>query len=179
MNPSEWRPEIEGWSSDILPFYESMASSAEDGALFVEVGVYKGRSLLYLAECLARRGKSDCNIIGVDIWHKPWWDEFSRHLQRAPERERRLVGFLRKDSAEAARDISDESVDLVFIDADHSYEGVRRDIEAWTPKIKPGGIISGHDYESNEFPGVVRAVNEAFGERPIGRPSGTVWMVQL
>lgn len=67
-------------------------------------------------------------------------------------------------SVEAARTIGDGSLDLVFIDADHSYEGVKADLAAWVPKVKAGGWIGGHDYSNTDpaydFSGVDRAVNE-------------------
>jgi hypothetical protein len=55
-----------------------------------------------------------------------------------------------------------EALDFVFIDADHSYEGCKADIEAWAPKIRPGGLLCGHDYDNTEYPqwGVRRAVDE-------------------
>lgn len=59
---------------------------------------------------------------------------------------------------------------MVFIDADHSYEACKGDIEAWLPNIKPGGIIALHDYKKHEvndpdihpkpWPGVDQAVDE-------------------
>lgn len=53
---------------------------------------------------------------------------------------------LREDSAVAAARFADGSLDLVFIDADHQYDAVMRDLEAWWPKIAPTGRIAGHDY---------------------------------
>jgi cephalosporin hydroxylase len=50
-------------------------------------------------------------------------------------------------------------VDIVFIDANHDYEACLADIKAWTPHVRAGGIICGHDY-TKEFPGVIRAVGE-------------------
>lgn len=78
--------------------------------------------------------------------------------------------ILRQDSREAAKGIADASLDFVFIDADHSYEGCKADIEAWLPKIKPGGFISGHDYENTAYPkfGVKRAVDEMFTRIHLG-----------
>jgi predicted O-methyltransferase YrrM len=58
----------------------------------------------------------------------------------------------------------DESIDFVFLDASHAYESISRDIDAWRPKVKRGGLLAGHDYvhwTNPEF-GVVRAVNERF-----------------
>lgn len=43
-------------------------------------------------------------------------------------------------------DFADNSFDFIYIDADHSYEGVKRDITNWWPKIRPGGMLAGHDY---------------------------------
>ena len=51
--------------------------------------------------------------------------------------------------------------DYIYIDADHSYESVKADIETWLPFVKPSGIIAGHDYSAH-FTGVVTAVNEFF-----------------
>jgi len=66
-------------------------------------------------------------------------------------------------SQEAVAEIEDGSLDCAFVDAEHTYEGVTRDIALWLPKVKPGGWIGGHDYRAPRFPGVQRAVDEAFG----------------
>jgi len=54
---------------------------------------------------------------------------------------------INKKSEDACSDIEDESLDICFIDADHSYNGVSRDIELYLPKVKRGGILCGHDYD--------------------------------
>ena len=53
---------------------------------------------------------------------------------------------MRAFSVEAAKRFTDESLDFVYLDADHSYEAVRDDIAAWWPKLKPGGLFAGDDY---------------------------------
>lgn len=72
---------------------------------------------------------------------------------------------LKMSSVEAASKIDDGSLDFVFLDADHSYEGLKADIAAWLPKVKRGGWLGGHDYENDhpdyDFSGVKRAVDEA------------------
>ena len=65
-------------------------------------------------------------------------------------------------SEQAADQVMDESLDFVFIDAQHDYHSVINDIGLWAPKVKPGGLISGHDYNHNKFPGVVEAVHECY-----------------
>jgi len=68
--------------------------------------------------------------------------------------------LIKGDSIEVASRIPDESLDWVYIDADHSYKSVKADLEAWFPKVRKGGIISGHDYVNyNDF-GVIEAVDE-------------------
>jgi len=62
-------------------------------------------------------------------------------------------------SVETATWIALDSLDLVFVDGDHSYNGAHTDIVAWWPKVRPGGILAGHDYTLT-WPGVMRAVNE-------------------
>lgn len=148
----------------------------------VEVGVYLGdMSAQLLRLC------PDLTLYMVDDW-KPADErleayrrsgdprardsaaEQEAHLREATEatafaRDRRWI--IREDSTAAAALVPNASCDFVFIDADHSYEGVARDIAAWTPKVRPGGILSGHDYcppgkyTARGWPGVVRAVDEA------------------
>lgn len=54
--------------------------------------------------------------------------------------------FIKKFSVDASRDFEDNSLDFVYIDGNHSGEAVKEDIEAWISKVKPGGIMAGHDF---------------------------------
>jgi hypothetical protein len=71
------------------------------------------------------------------------------------------VEVLWKPSEKAVEEVKDESLDFVFIDANHDYEYVLQDIRLWYQKVKSGGLICGHDY-NNKFPGVKRAVKRSF-----------------
>jgi hypothetical protein len=75
--------------------------------------------------------------------------------------------IVQSDSESAAAGVQDSSLDLVYIDAEHTYEAVRADVQAWLPKVKPGGWIGGHDYkhpmDARGVWGVSRAVDEIFG----------------
>lgn len=73
-------------------------------------------------------------------------------------------------SVDAAKLYADKSVDAVFIDADHTWQACKADIQAWLPKVKPGGMLAGHDYSRNNHPGVVSAVDEVLS--PPGPPRG-------
>ena len=80
-----------------------------------------------------------------------------------------IVGVAHQEcSWEAASHYKDGSLDAVFIDADHSYESVRKDIDAWLPKVKIGGYIAGHDF-TPVYEGVIRAVTETFDEWKVWR----------
>jgi len=82
----------------------------------------------------------------------------------------------RMTSVEAAKEVEDRSIDIVFIDGLHTYEGVKEDLEAWVPKIKIGGIISGHDYKGMKIhEGVTIRVNEVFGEKNITPGPDVTW----
>jgi SAM-dependent methyltransferase len=78
--------------------------------------------------------------------------------------------IVKAKSPECAVSYADGSLDLVYLDANHSYEAVLADIQAWLPKLRPGGALAGHDYVDGELPqgrfGVKRAVNEFFGRAP-------------
>lgn len=67
--------------------------------------------------------------------------------------------FIQRTSEDAARLFKKESLDFVYIDGDHNYEFVKKDIKLYWPKIKKGGILGGHDITAG-FPGVCRAVFE-------------------
>jgi predicted O-methyltransferase YrrM len=65
----------------------------------------------------------------------------------------------------AADRIADNSLDLVFIDANHSYDYVKKDIIKYTPKLKENGLLTGHDID---YPGVNQAVNEMIEHYDVG-----------
>lgn len=64
------------------------------------------------------------------------------------------------ESVQAAGCEADASLDFVFIDADPHYHSVMADLRAWWRKLKPGGILAGHDYLDSSWPGVTAAVHD-------------------
>ena len=65
--------------------------------------------------------------------------------------------FMKMLSADASKVFDDASVDFIYIDGNHAYNYVKADLEAWYDKIKPGGLVMGHDWP---YPSVQKAVNE-------------------
>lgn len=90
---------------------------------------------------------------------------------------RRLV--LRRESEEAAREFPDEHFDMIFVDGGHYREQVLLDLESWEPKVRQGGVLSGHDY-GGKYLGVTEAVNEFCGKigARLWRLDGSVWYAQ-
>ena len=143
-----------------------------------EIGVWNGD----YSEALLR-GWQPGEFFAVDPWREyPQHDYFDP--TNAPQLEmdarydrtcQRLAGFagchvLRKTSFQAARDFPDEHFDCVYIDAAHDYKSVLIDLVTWWPKIRPGGILAGHDYflyqAANHRIEVPTAVDEFFAHVP-------------
>jgi cephalosporin hydroxylase len=159
-----------------IPFYR-YAASIKHFTQFVEVGSYAGASCAFLANDLKSQGRQ-FKVFAVDLWDKPgapedrWIFPFSEFMEKLAHMQ--LVDVIQpvqEESDKAAAFFQDLSVDFVFIDANHSYEHVIADIKAWMPKVKHGGLLSGHDY--GEPCEVKRAVDEMLG----GKISlmGTCW----
>jgi len=83
--------------------------------------------------------------------------------------------LIRESSVDASKLFIDESLDFCYIDASHDYKNVMDDLNTWYPKVKPGGIISGHDYVDGLFQytggyvlmEVKRAVDEFFKDKNV------------
>jgi hypothetical protein len=70
--------------------------------------------------------------------------------------------------------VPDESLDLLFIDGCHEIECIAEDLELWIPKVKPRGVVMGHDY-SERWPGVMMVLNELRAGKDLYLGSDLVW----
>ena len=147
---------------DFEVVYDHLLSTIPRGGVFLEGGAAWGKSSAYLCDHAVELGVI---VKIVECWTQPelfGWDKdvaFAKFTENMAGREYHLI---RDFSVEASKTIEDGSLDVMFIDMNHNYEFVRDDIAHWLPKVKSGGIIGGHDY-SQSFPGVIQAVDEAFG----------------
>lgn len=170
-----WRPGLNGTSWDILPYYRDLAPRLPKSAICAEIGVAWGRSTIFLASELVALGNLTARVYAIDPWE---WAPFSGAsaltlwAPHASKAELALVCPVRTSGERAARLFDPRSLDLVFVDGDHSYEGCAADIRAFLPLVKPGGVLAGHDFGDFEartfggptYPGVDRAVRELIGE---------------
>lgn len=179
---------IPGWF-DFDDLYHEAVRTARDGAKMLEIGTWVGRSLSYLGVEIVNSVKRielhSCDPCGViqPIPHLIARDSLATDAYRESiERHegRVLADVLRENMAPlvaegidwthhwmTARELgeqnwkSDRCFDFVFVDGDHSYDGVMNDLKAWWPMVKVGGRLGGHDF-TPEFQGVLDAVNEFF-----------------
>jgi predicted O-methyltransferase YrrM len=174
--------QIPGWFSEEA-FYDRVVDSAPDDATFVEIGCWLGKSTCYLAQHIKASNKR-IRLFAVDTWkgsgNEPDMlhavaqaggsvlDLFQKNMEAAGVLDQ--VNCLVSDSVSAAEQFGTATCDFVFIDADHSYEAVKADILAWAPKVKPGGILAGHDICT--YNSVQRAVVDCLGEYQC---TGNVW----
>ncbi len=123
-----------------------------------EIGVLGGTYSITL--CQANPG---LKLYSVDLWGLDGGKYKDYHFRKYKEAKQRLATYnaklVRKSSMEAVRDFKDNSLDFVYIDANHSFDNVMRDIIEWATKVKRGGIVSGHDYENGPRVGVKDAVD--------------------
>lgn len=134
----------------------------------VELGTWQGASAVPVARMIARWGGS---LTCVDTWAGELDESGGSCAGKAPLMilgcARTLVEagvganvrLLPATTAEAAKGWS-QPIDLLYVDADHSYDGVLADLTAWVPHVKSGGVIVGDDYDSDLYPGVKRAWDE-------------------
>lgn len=143
-------------------FYTQIVERFLSGSKFVEVGSWKGKSSAYMAVEIANSGK-DIEFYCVDHflgddgagWNSDLYGIFTSNMKPLEA----YYKVLNIPSLDAVEKFEDGSLDFVFIDASHDYENVKKDIIAWKPKVKNGGILAGHDY-NNFHPGTIKAVDE-------------------
>jgi predicted O-methyltransferase YrrM len=147
---------INGWFSyDYL--YKDAVARAEDGAVFVEIGSFKGRSTAYMAVEIANSGKK-INFNCVDPQ-----ELLSHYAESAKEQPEVFEGYsetdfhkrlepvkgyynlIKEKSSTAVHQFQDRTIDFLMVDGDHTYEAVKEDILNFLPKMKIGGVITGDD----------------------------------
>lgn len=160
----------------------------------IEVGVFRGHTSAALLKTFP-----ELHLIMLDTWKA--WDETSEYFRttRIGKRGREEWEEYRREAITLTQDfctrraifeglssdhdkyVDDGSLDFAFLDANHTYEAVKEDIALWGPKVRAGGIVSGHDYngrmDRRGVWGVKRAVDEyvADGGLEIRTETGRLW----
>lgn len=173
-----------------LWIYDEWIKTAPKDAIAVEVGVALGRSVAHLARLCIDAGRDDIRIYAVDAWahvarngeQQAFGDAaggdfclFAREMLEHAPQELQRIQVVRTWSTDAARLFAPGTVDLVTLDADHTYEWVSAEIRAWRPLLEPDGVMGGDDYHPTEFPGVIQAVREVYPDERIEVRNDQSW----
>jgi predicted O-methyltransferase YrrM len=170
---------IDGFISDDELYW--LAGEAREHKTIIEVGSWHGRSSRSIADNMSNSSTLYC----VDHWLGSGSERDTYHRSATfKDGDHAFITFadnlfdhihsgrvipLRMCSSNAAELLRKKRVKagMVFIDAGHTYEEVKRDIDLWLPLVIEGGVICGHDYyhEENMWPEVQQAVDERFGHR--------------
>lgn len=139
--------------ADLLKIYAALGYTK--GA---EIGVAEGQFSEQMLQAVP-----NLHLLSVDPWQA--YARISQGLcdwrmRKAMERLGQYPGstVLRATSLEASRTVEDGSLDYVYIDGDHQFDSIMMDLILWGPKVRKGGMISGHDYYEFYQAGVVTAV---------------------
>ena len=140
----------------------------EKDLVICEIGVFKGEFSEYILENIIPKelhlidifdgqmcsgDKDGNNIVWIDLNNQ-------YEILKNKYRDFDNVHIHKGNSVDILKKFEDEYFDIIYIDGDHSFEGVKNDLETSYCKIKNGGFICGHDYTSDKFIGVVKAVDE-------------------
>jgi len=129
---------------DMEAMLEPLQSLTSDD-IYLEIGVDKGKSLAFA------RAVSEAQIYGIDIEDK---------LDKSYKTEEPIY-FQQIESTEASKKWK-KPISILFIDGDHTEEGVKADWDSWSPHVKKGGVIFFHDADATS-PGVEKLVRELKG----------------
>jgi hypothetical protein len=172
-------PELpDGWFSnpDILE-YQRLENLLPNNGTLCELGVWKGKSLCSIAHIIITK---NLKVIAVDTFLGSINNRDSMKEAKLKDIKQEFIIntvefginplILNKTTNEAALLFLNNSIDLVFIDANHNYKDIKQDIENWLPKTK--FILAGHDY-APQWPDVIKAVNEKFTPTV----NGEIWSI--
>jgi predicted O-methyltransferase YrrM len=169
---------IDGWMSDLELCW--LASTASNCRLIMEIGSYYGRSTRVMLD------NSQAIITCVDPMTGLYFDKddkrvsyikadaLEQFLTNTADFRHRVVLFRCLSQSLVFTD--KPSFDFVFVDGDHRYLSVMHDIKLAEWLVKSGGIIAGHDYDRDDWPGVTKAVHECYGDK--FEKVDSIWWVQ-
>lgn len=167
--------------------YLYLLDKVSDGGYFIELGAWKGKSTSFIVTEIVNRNRK-LNFVTIDTFEgitedstevekniyseytlNEIYDVYLKNTNHLSE----FYRTIKSDSSLASSLFVDNSIDVIFIDAGHSYESVKKDIDLWLPKMKNVSILAGHDYG---WDGVNKAVNEKFSPYKV---ENNCWFVKI
>jgi len=150
---------------DNLPFGGATATRAALAEVFAEAGYKRGAEVgvrLGTYSALLCQCNPELQLLSIDPYI-PYRRHTIESMNHTYEKAKANLApynatLIRKTSVEASKDVPNESLDFVYIDAMHEFDPVIEDIIHWVPKVRRGGIVAGHDYSYYYQGGVILAV---------------------
>lgn len=195
----------------VAGFCQLVNDYKQPNMVVAEIGVHDGATTIMAAPIVKSQGGKYIAVdwfignVGVPASHCNGYDENKRdaviddlkyNIKRVGCGD--ILTIYAGTSLQAVSKIEDKSLDICFIDADHRYKHVHEDILAYTPKVKDGGILAGHDFDGGEnrfntftadelsrdcvggiHPGVTQAIGELIGFEKITKYPNSVWAVRI
>ncbi len=167
LNPEKSK-EIFGWFS-YNHLYDFFVEQSGNDSIIVEIGSFFGKSTNYLLEKV-KKSKKNINVVSIDTFQGSENEQY--HVDIVSQYDGDIyqpftenvdierLTILKEKSEDACKYFGNGTIDFLMIDGDHSYDGVTNDISNYFYKVKPGGYISGDDY--NVFDSTTKAVNNYF-----------------
>ena len=176
--------DIYGFSqNDLFALYKKMVEKFPSGSHFVEVGSFLGKSASFMAVEIINSGKrikldcvdhwrgseehEDSNEINIDNLY----EEFLKNIEPV----RGVINPVKMKSIEASKLYKFNSLDFIFIDANHDEQAVKKDLTYWMPRLKEDGVIAGDDIDNE---GVANAVKWFFDTTKLDIV-GRQWSIDL
>jgi predicted O-methyltransferase YrrM len=167
----ETRNEYDSTAQGLKDLCNTVYDILGDNLQIIEIGSYCGSSATIISNKFV-----NSTINCVDMWEKYVEDCSTYDLDRQELELKEAESIFDKvtsskknivknktSSLEFCKTIPDKSIDFIYIDGNHQYSSVKEDLIAWIPKIKNGGIVSGHDHG---WISVSRALSEVFQKNP-------------
>ena len=169
--------------NSVMGLYEMIQKHFKEDFEMVELGSFQGTSTRFFSLFVNK-------LYSVDIYdyHVPPTGRIPEMDKMFVEAEQifleRTKGYdniikIKKSSVDAAKEFEDGSLDCVYVDAEHLYDYIRADIQAWKDKIKDGGILCGHDFDHNHSTSITKILNEFGLMNDFSVYSDTSWSVVI
>jgi predicted O-methyltransferase YrrM len=158
---------IEGWFSEDEGRWYARFARALRGGTFVEIGCWKGRSTSFIGSICNANGT---RLVCIDHWSgskdilQPRYEAALavEDVEQTFRSNMRALGIevevIAEPSVVAARRFEPHSVDRVFLDGSHDGVSVAQDLAAWSERLRPDGVLAGHDY-APKYRGLCEAVD--------------------
>ena len=161
---------MRGSDEELNDMSNFIKNNGNDVKTIIEIGTFQGEAARILSENF-----KDAKIFTVDPWMSGWDDldwtskdpdmkEVEYSYDTLTKNNDNIIKIKMK-SEDFSKIISDNSIDLIYIDGDHRYEGITNDIACWKSKVKKGGYLGGHDYNEYATESIIKAIRENFPDK--------------